>query len=515
MSNKESSGFQPRRRVECVRGVDSGLADCRLAGIVRVSPALGVGRLSPVDSGKILDSVTIEVLEGEPCVHKVRVSAPAEFVASLVKEKLKLLRNASVPGFRPGKVPAKLLRKRHKSEIDNEVIQQLLGDTLPKVLAGMEGKPASMPRVAEGEATLTDGEAYECELHVDMAPTVELPGYEGITIQQMATDQTAELVEQQLLQLQQQYASYEAVERALAEGDLAKVSYAIVEAPETEHECQTLARMLRCDEQWMQVGGREPLPGLSEALIGAEPNQELSLDVAFPEDWEESVLAGNTFAYTVTLLEVNSVTLPEVTDEWAKETLGMDDAATLRERIEQHAKEDLERQNRDLAQAQIMTHLTKEADFDLPPSVLMQEEESVLRRLAQNKHLHSEEEMLEFVESSRNEVEETARYNVRSRYILQEIAEAEGIEANDDAVQHGVAQLRMQLLQQGRDEEEMDSKSMESTVRFNLVLDSTVNRILELAEITDFTAGEEGDADEDEAAVDEKAGATDDEESAE
>ena len=447
-----------------------------------------------------MDQISIEVLEGEPCVRIVKLEAEASHVASLVNDKVRQLKGAQVPGFRPGKVPLKLIRRRHAAQIDQDVIQSMIQDSLPEIFKRIEAKPASAPRFVEGDVGLVDGKTYSCILHVDTMPTFDVPEYKGVEIKQMPGQAVDEQIDRQIEQILRQHATYDDVERPAAEGDLLSIRYAIKEKPKTDHSCSSLEKMFGPDEEFMEVGARAPLPGLETAVIGMSKDEPTEVTIEFPEGWDEAVLAGKSFAYEVEVLKVSQVTLPELTDEWVKEMVRLEGIQDLRDRIAESASQEAERMNRELSQAQIMGELTKDQDFPLPPSMLRNEEESVLRRLARNKHMHSEEEMQEFVESVREEVEETAANNLRGRLVLQAIAEAEEIKADDDAVQHGVAQMRMQMLQAGR-EEDADPQAMEETVRFNQVLESTINRILELANVTEFSESDDA-TDNDESSCD-------------
>jgi len=262
---------------------------------------------------------TAEPLEGNLVRLSVEIDEP-EFDRALGDVVRTLARQVRVPGFRPGKVPRKVLEARMggAGALRAEALRESLPDFYARAVVDTELDPIAQP-----EIDITGGEergAVSFDAVVQVRPVVAIPGYDGLQVTLPGLAVTEAEVQQQLDRLRENDAELELVERPAIDGDLVTIDLHGNDA--------TGAEVVGVDDYLYEVGSGSVVPELDAELHGAKAGAILAFDAANPNDSEERV------AFRVLVKEVKVKKLPEVTDEWAAESSEFETAAELRADLE-------------------------------------------------------------------------------------------------------------------------------------------------------------------------------------
>jgi trigger factor len=432
-----------------------------------------------------------------PCRVKLTVELPVERVASVHKDSVaRFNRQAPIKGFRPGKIPAKILLGRFGEAIAEHAKGELLEAGLREAIEQSGLEPESRP-VVENEKALRvlPGESFVFAFAFDVAPEFELPDYKGIEVTRdtaaVSDDSVSEWIDTWL----QRQAHYAKVDRPAAEGDLLKASYKAV-LPEGGEEPPASAKFyIEAEDTWLPLRQPELLPGVTTLLAGSVAGDEKDIEVTFPEDHGEESLAGRTFPYHVSISEVHGLEKPELDDDLAQK-VGMDTAEQIRERVRENLDVEKKREQDRVVRDQVVRALTANLDFALPSIMLNRTVANVMQRLREEQARGGAQP--EDAQKSHDEM--LARANQRAReelvrfYVLQKIAEAEDIkvEAKDlDQALDMFAEMQRAtpkvVLRRLRDSGRLNE------LLLNLREAKTVDRLVELAKVNE-TEGEPGDA---------------------
>ncbi len=237
---------------------------------------------------------------------------------------------AKIPGFRAGKVPESVIRRRFAAEIRKEVIDSLLPERFNNAVRELGVRPVGQPQVTE--LTVEDGAPLHVKAVFEYLPDFSIEGYKEITVEKPPVEITEEEFKNEIEGLRESRAIVEPVEedRPLVKGDWAQVSYKgqIVAEPDSEP--------ITAEDSLIEVGGEDTVPALSEALVGAKVGQELKIEFTYPADYATERLAGKQVAYDLAVKAIKKRTLPELNDELAKEMGNYENYAAFEARFREH-----------------------------------------------------------------------------------------------------------------------------------------------------------------------------------
>lgn len=429
-----------------------------------------------------------------PCRVKLTVELPAERVAKVHRDTVnKFNRQAPIKGFRPGKIPAKLLMGRFGDAIAQHAKGELLEAGVREAIEQSGLEPESRLAVEDEEALrVLPGESFVFAVTFDVAPEFELPDYKGIEVTRGGAAVTEDSVSEWIDQWLQRQASYAIVDRAAAEGDLLKASYQAT-LPEGEEPPPSAKFYIEAEDTWLALREPELLPGATGLLVGCQAGDEKDIEITFPEDHGEESLAGRTLPYHVSVSEVHGLEAPQLDDELAQKA-GLETADEVRERVRERLAIEKKREQDSAVRDQVLRALVANLDFPLPPTMLNRAAAAAMQRL------HEEQMRAGDGQAKGNHEELVARANQRAReelirfYTLQKIADLEDIkvEAQDlDQALEMFASMQQAtpkvVLRRLRDSGRLND------LLANLREAKTVDRLVELAKVTE-TEGEQGES---------------------
>jgi len=388
---------------------------------------------------------TIE--EVGPCRKKLNIEFTAEEVGAELAEAIQAFsKGAKIPGFRPGRAPAAMVQRHYSKEIAEEIRDRLVARGYHDAVN--ENKLAVAELLDVTEAQYVAGQPLSYSVTVDVPPQIELPDYKGIALTGTKVAVRDDEVEGTLKGMLERQAKFEDVTgRAVQKGDLVQVDYVgTSEGRPVAEVAPGAAGLGKMDGYWMLVEDEHALlPGLGEALIGANAGETKQVVVKFPAEFGRKELAGKTADYTVSIKAIRERKLPANYESLLK-PFGVADEAQLRERIRKDLevlKQDNEQRKRRDATAQ---WLLSNVIFDVPESIVQREtqntvydvvSQNVRRGIAQTE-----------IEAHRGEIFETAKRTasseVKLRYILHKVAEVENLDVNAAELEAEIGRLATQ-----------------------------------------------------------------------
>ena len=263
-----------------------------------------------------------------------------------------------LPGFRPGKAPPAMVRKRFKDAIRQQVLETLVQEAFKEVMEREKLDVAAQPHVHD--VKFDEGQPLTFELHLEVRPKLELARTEGFRVTRTESPVTDETVAQQIETMRDQKATWAPVEERPVEGDMVKV---LLATPETAG-----GEMPEGSPYNLVLGGGQAIPGVEELIMELAPGETKERVVKWPEDFPDEAQRGQTKNVRVTLQEVKRKTSPALDDAFAREVGDFDSIAALsaavRSDLEEHAKRDADA----LVRQQLLDEVAQANPFDVPPS---------------------------------------------------------------------------------------------------------------------------------------------------
>ena len=349
-------------------------------------------------------------------------------------------RQAKVPGFRPGKIPASVVRNRFAKEIQEEVVSRVLGESFREAMKEKGLEPVGEPQLEHIDPFI-EGAPMKFKARFEIKPQIELGEYRGLEIEEPKIEVSDTDVDAMIERLRDQASHYRVEsERGLEEGD-----FAVIDIISSGEDIET-----KNDSGHFKVGEETPLPELHEALRGKRAGDTASLDKTYGEDANQEAWRGKTVHHEVTLKEIRVQEKPEVNDEFAQSVGGWETVAQMRETIEADIRKHREAEAQRFRRNQIGEKLLGGHTFDVPETLVEDELGKSLNNYA--RYLASQGVNLETAQMDWRRIGEEFRpeaiKRVKRGLILEAIAKKEGLEVSDVEVD---AEIRQAAREQGRE----------------------------------------------------------------
>jgi trigger factor len=309
------------------------------------------------------------------CTKELVLDIPADEVSKAYRTVIGNYRKqARIPGFRAGKVPDTVIRRRFADGIRKEVVDSLLPERFNQAILDLKIKPVGEPRVTE--LTIDDGQPLHVKAVFEFVPDFSIEGYQKVAVEKPPVEVTDEEFRREMEQLRDSHATIEPVEeeRALTDGDWAQISYKgqIDGSPE--------AAPIAGEDTLVEVGGKDTVEAFSAVLRGAKPGQELKAEVIYPADYAEPKLAGKTVAYEVEVKAIKKRTLPEMDDDFAKELGNYENLGGLESRVRDHLADRKRRAVESQTKDRLFAALVERYSFAVPESLVQEQIDTRLER---------------------------------------------------------------------------------------------------------------------------------------
>ena len=352
---------------------------------------------------------------------KIKVSLTSDQVAEKRNSVFRdVMGGVSVKGFRKGKVPRHVVESMYGKEVDQETASNLVSETLSEALAQRSLLPVTRPDITEmGEVKTGEDFAYSAEFEV--IPDFELSDYSSIPVKKTVLRVTEEGIDTEVQKLRERSAQSRLIEedRHAREGD-----YVFVDYSGTFEDGETIDDLNRENVRFL-LGEEQAAPEFEENLLGKKAGEETRFSVSYPEDFLIAEAAGKTVSFTVKVNEIHERVLPEADDDFAKD-FDVEGISGLREAIKEQLERIHEDQQLSSMRDQIVNDLLLKNQFDIPPSLLEKEEESLKARFLSDMQRGGVAEP-EIGEDVAPKFTEKATESVRTSIILGRIAQKEDV----------------------------------------------------------------------------------------
>ncbi len=378
-------------------------------------------------------NVTVENLA--PCKKLVRVELDApEVDAAFAATEKDFQKQASLPGFRPGKAPIPMVVRKYETEIKDEVKRKLIGDSYRKALEEKKIDVLGYPDIEEIQ--FGRGQALQFAATIETPPDFQLPEYKGLPVKREDKAVTDEDVVKALDMLREQKADFKKAERPLANGDIAVVNYTGTSEGKPLTEIAPTAKGLTQQQGfWVEMKPDSFVPGFADQLLGAKAGDKRTVNVDFPADFVNKELSGRKGLYEVEVVEVREKTLPTLDDAFAK----LYEAESL-EKLRGGVRRDLEselkyKQSKD-TRGQLLSALMGRVNFDLPEGAVANETRNVVYDLVRENTKRGVSR--DIIEKEKDAIYSAATSNAKDRvklsFLVQRIAEKEEIKVSQEEV---------------------------------------------------------------------------------
>lgn len=357
--------------------------------------------------------------------RRMTVQIPAERIDQEVQNRLmSLSRNARIAGFRPGKVPFKVVQQRYGRQVHLEVAGDVMSSSLQEALRQENLRPAGEPKLEP--RVVESGKALEYVAEFDVYPEFEPATLAGVKIEKpVATVSDADIANM-LEKLRQQRAGWEAVERGAQQGDLVTVDFTgTIDGAEFPGGSGTGMNI--------EIGSKRLIEGFEDKLVGSTAGADLTLDLRFPDDYHNAEVAGKPVQFKVKVIRVSAPKLPEMDDAFAK-SLGVDSVSALREEVGKNMRRELDQMIQSVVKDRAFDQLlARNSSLEVPASLIDEE----IDRLA-NESYQQLGGSKQNVKLPRHLFEDRARRRVSLGLIIGEIIKRNGIQVDPARVRSTV-----------------------------------------------------------------------------
>ena len=389
-------------------------------------------------------------------------------------------KKAKIPGFRPGKVPRKILEKRFGDDVVDDVARDLINDSFPQALQEVDTMPLGTPALEK--ETLKQGEDFKYSAVIEVRPQFEVTEYQGIEVEKEKYFTSDEDVEARIEQIRQSNGNLNSIEqgRPIQKDDHAVLDYEVFEGDSPLDDMKAANSMLK-------VGNNDIHPQFDEGLIGLNKDDDAEINVAFEDNDSNPALAGKILKYKVKVIDIKEMILPELNDEFAKNLGGdfkdMEDLRTkMKEMISSQEENRIDREMK----GRLIKKITDNIDFETPQILIESEIDYALENFKQS--LSQSGTSLEQTgiaeETLRENFRPASERRVREMLVLEEIAKKDEITVSEEDLEEGFKNMAASMGQESEIVRQYyEARGLTDTFKDKLVEEKTLNSLVESAKI--------------------------------
>ena len=424
---------------------------------------------------------TVETLN-EGLKRAYTITIPKKDIDARVDGELKKVApRIKMPGFRPGKVPANLVRKMHGPALEQQALDTAVQEGVQKLLADNKLRPAMQPSIALEDGG--PGKDAVVKVELETLPEVPAPNIDKLKLERLTVEADEAAVDKALEQLASGQKSFDPApaKHAAELGDLVVMDFeGKVDGEPFEGG--------KGEGMSVELGSGRLIPGFEDQMIGAKANEQRTIEVTFPEDYNVDYLKGRAATFDVTVNEVQTPRQAKPDDAFAK-SLGLESLEQLRGLLKGQVEQELNGLTRTHMKRKLLDQLAATHDFPVPPSMVEAEFDQIWKQLEHEaSHESDPEAARKEMESERDDYRAIAERRVRLGLLLSEIGQANKIDITSQEMNQLIAQAAQQYRPADRDKfiQYVRSEPMAAAqLRAPLFEDKVVDFLFSKAEITD------------------------------
>ncbi len=411
------------------------------------------------------------------------VTIPAKEIDERVNSEVKKIApQVKMPGFRPGKVPANLVRKMHGEQLHAQTLNDMIRESVDKVMADNKLRPAMQPSVELDEG-YEEGKDASLSVELEILPEIDAPEVDGLALERLTVPVTDEQVDEAVERIASNNKSYKdaAKTKKAADGDQLIIDF-VGRVDGTEFEGG------KAENTPLTIGSGQFIPGFEEQLTGVKTGDKKTITVTFPEDYPAENLKGKEAEFDVTVQQVKVPTDTKIDDEFAK-NLGLEGLDKLKELLRGQLEQETSGLTRTQMKRQLLDTLAAGHDFAVPQGMVDAEFEQIWAQLQQEAARSDDAEtMLKEMDDEKDDYRKIAERRVRLGLLLSEIGQKNGVEVNANEMNMLIQQAAQQYRAEDRERfiQYVQQEPMAAAqLRAPLYEDKVVDFLFDKAEITD------------------------------
>ena len=425
----------------------------------------------------------IEETSSEGLKRAYTVTIPAADIEAKVNAEIKKVApQVRMPGFRPGKVPANLVRKMHGEQVHAQIVNDTVKSSLDDLVKDKGLRPAMQPHVHLSK-DYEEGKDAVLDIHMEVLPDVEAPDTSGLKLEKLVVPVEEAQVDEALQNIAGQQKSYKdaAKTRKAKEGDQLVIDFTgRVDGEEFEGG--------KASDAPLVIGSGQFIPGFEEQLTGAKIGDEKTIEVTFPEDYPAEHLAGKKAEFDVVVKQVKVETETKLDDDFAK-NLGLEGIDQLRDLLRGQVEQETAGLTRTAMKRQLLDKLAAGHDFDVPQGMVDAEFEQIWQQLqAEAAKDDDPEAAMKEIEAEKDDYRSIAERRVRLGLLLSEIGQKNGVEVSGQEMSALIQQAAQQYREEDRERfvQYVQSEPLAAAqLRAPLYEDKVVDFLFDNAEVTE------------------------------
>ena len=425
---------------------------------------------------------TVETLN-EGLKRAYTVTIPASAIAGRVDAELKRVApQIRMPGFRPGKVPANLVRKMHGPALHQDALNTSIQEGIQALISEKQLRPAMQPSVelAEGYEA---GKDAELKVELEVLPQVPAPAIEGLKLERLTVPVDDAAIDLQLKRFADMQKRWEdAGDKAAETGDQVTMDFVGKTLDGVAFEGGTGTDMA------VELGAGQLIPGFEDQVVGVKAGDERQITVTFPEDYGAKELAGQQATFDLTIKAVKTAAESAIDEELAKQ-LGLESLDQLRGLLRGQIEQEHNQLTRTYMKRKLLDQLAEGHDFEVPPSMVEAEFNQIWQQLQHEAtHEPDPQTALAEMEAERDDYRKIAERRVRLGLLLSEIGQANGVEVTQQEMNRLISQAAQQY--RGEDQQRFvqyiqQDPMAAAQLRAPLYEDKVVDFLFDKAEVTE------------------------------
>jgi trigger factor len=369
------------------------------------------------------------------CKRELDLEIPAEAVQKAVDRVAKeFARVARVPGFRPGKAPITLIRRKFADDIKSEVLQSLVPEQIERAVTENKMVPVTQPQV--DKVDFAESGPVKFRATFEVLPEFDLGQYKDLEIEVEDHKIEDADVDKAIEELRDRAATFVPAEaRPIADGDYAQLKLKGIPAGGGE--------TLEAESVLCHVGGEETMDAFNQNLRGANTGDHKNFDVSYPSDYPDPKLQGKTYSYVVEVLGIKEKKRPELTDEFAKDLGEGQTVEELRAKVRENLEAARSHRLNEQAREKLLAKIVQSHDFPVPQALVEHQMDSRLERTVRSLAAQGVDPRAVNVDwvALRSRQKDRAAEDVKAELLLDRIGSAENIDVTDEDVEKEIESI--------------------------------------------------------------------------
>ncbi len=414
--------------------------------------------------------------------------AAKDIAARIDGEVSKLAPQVRMPGFRPGKVPANLVKKMHGPQLHQEALNTSIREAMDKLVTDQKLRPAMQPEVALGDG-YEQGKDAELTVALEVLPQIAAPSLDGLKLEKLVVPVADAEVDEAVARIAGQQKSFTDAKK----GKKAETGDQVL--------CNFVGKVGgvafdggTAEDQAIELGAGRLIPGFEEQLVGVKAGDETTITVTFPADYQAENLKGKEATFDITVHAVKVAGETTIDDDFAK-NLGLTDLDQLKGLLRGQLEQETAGQTRTQMKRALLDQLASGHDFDVPPSMVEAEFEQIWQQLTQEAAREEDPDAaMKEIEAEKDDYRAIAVRRVRLGLLLSEIGQSNGVEVSNQEM----SMLMQQAAQQYRPEDRQrfmeyvqQDPMAAAQLRAPLYEDKVVDFLFDKAEVTERSVSKE------------------------